>query len=398
MAEDLAQLKFVRKADVYKSGVLAGHLERTQRGSVVFSYVPEYAASAGSPVASTLPFEPDPVESPNGALPAFFAGLLPEGHRLTVLKDAVKTSLADELSLLLAVGADVPGDVQIVPAGQPPLEPASLADASRPEDLDFAGLAEAVDLHALPGVQSKASASMLTTPFALAGRQYLLKLDPPQHRHLVVNEAAHLAGAKALKIPVAAHSVVRDRLGLHGLLVERFDRIQNDGGDIRRLPLEDAAQVMNLPPASKYAVSSEDVVVALAGLCKARPVAVRNLYLQFVFAWLTGNGDLHAKNVSVLGRLQGGWGVAPIYDIPCTLLYGDDTMALTVSGRAKGLRARHWRDFAAAIGLPQRAAAAANAIALAAASAIDLEELPFTGSPLNGTLRELRFRRAELTP
>ncbi|MFC8039610.1 HipA N-terminal domain-containing protein [Paenarthrobacter sp. NPDC057355] len=99
MAEDLARLKFVRKAHVYKSGVLAGHLERTQRGSVVFGYVPDYTAS---PVASTLPFAPDPVESPNGALPAFFAGLLPEGHRLTVLKDVVKTSLADELSLLLA--------------------------------------------------------------------------------------------------------------------------------------------------------------------------------------------------------------------------------------------------------------------------------------------------------
>jgi serine/threonine-protein kinase HipA len=400
MTEDLARLKFVRSADVYKSGVLAGHLERTERGNVVFSYVPGYAASGASPVASSLPFPQSPVESPNGALPAFFAGLLPEGHRLTVLKDAVKTSLADELSLLLAVGADVPGDVQIVPAGQPPLEPAPLADPSRPEDLDFAALADAVDRHGLPGVQNKASASMLTTPLALAGRRYLLKLDPPLHRHLVANEAAHLTGAKALKIPVAAHSVVRDRRGLPGLLVERFDRIQDnriqDG--VRRLPLEDAAQVMNLPPASKYAVSSEDVVLALAGLCKARPVVVRNLYLQFVFAWLTGNGDLHAKNVSVLARPRSGWVVAPIYDIPCTLLYGDDTMALTIDGKVKALKARHWQEFAAAIGLPQRAAAAANALALAAASAIHLEELPFTGSPLNGALRELRFRRAELAP
>lgn len=398
MSEDLAGLKFVRSADVYKSGVLAGHLERTERGSVVFSYVPGYAASGAGPVASSLPLTQGPVESPNGALPAFFAGLLPEGHRLTVLKNAVKTSLADELSLLLAVGADVPGDVQIVPAGQAPLEPSSLADASRPEDLDFAVLADAVDLHGLPGVQSKVSASMLTTPLALAGRRYLLKLDPPLHRHLVANEAAHLTGARALKIPVAAHSVVLDRRGLPGLLVERFDRIQNGGDDdVRRLPLEDAAQVMNLPPASKYAVSSEDVVLALAGLCKARPVALRNFYLQFVFAWLTGNGDLHAKNVSVLGGRHGGWVAAPMYDIPCTLVYGDDTMALTVNGKGKALRARHWQEFAAAIGLPQRAAAAANAVALAAASAIHLEELPFTGSPLNGALRELRFRRAELT-
>ena len=400
MTEELGRLKFIRSADVYKAGVLAGRLERTDRGSVVFSYTPDYLESGAGPAASTLPLTQVPVESPSGALPAFFSGLLPEGHRLTVLKDAVKTSLADELTLLLAIGADVPGDVQVVPAGEPPVEPQPLADTSRPEDLDFAVLADAVDLHGLPGVQNKASASMLTTPLAVAGRRYLLKLDPPLHPHLVVNEAAHLAGAKGLRIPVAAHSVVTDRRGRPGLLVERFDRIQ-DGKDNNvplRLPLEDAAQVLNLPPASKYAVSSEEAVLALAGLCKARPVAVRNLYLQFVFAWLTGNGDLHAKNIAVLASRHGGWAVAPVYDIPCTLPYGDDTMALTVAGKVKGLRARHWQEFADAIGLPARAAAAANALALRAASAIDLGALPFTGSPLKGALRELRFRRAEMTP
>lgn len=394
MSEDLGRLKFVRSADVYKAGVLAGHLNRTSRGSVVFSYTPDYVSTAGRPIATTLPVVAEPVEAPSGALPSFYSGLLPEGHRLTVLKDAVKTSLGDELSLLLAVGADVPGDVQIVPAGEMPTEPLPLADTSRPEDLDFAAIADAVDRHGLPGVQAKASASMLTTPVALANRRYLLKLDPPRHPHLVLNEAAHLTGAKALKIPVAKHSVVSDRNGLPGLLVERFDRTQDH--KLLRLALEDAAQVLNLPPASKYAVSSEEVVEALAGLCKAKAVAVRNLYLQFVFAWLTGNGDLHAKNASVLEGRHGGWVVAPVYDIPCTLLYGDDTMALAISGRVKNLKARHWQEFAASIGLPARAATAANKIALAAATAIDPEDLPFTGSPLNGALRELRFRRAEL--
>ncbi|PTT58646.1 type II toxin-antitoxin system HipA family toxin, partial [Arthrobacter sp. HMWF013] len=321
--------------------------------------------------------------------------LLPEGHRLTILKDAVKTSLGDELSLLLAVGSDVPGDVQIVPAGKAPAEPPPLADTSDPGDLDFASLAEAVDLHGLPGVQTKASASMLTTPLALANRRYLLKLDPPRHAHLVLNEAAHLTGARGLKIPVSKHTVVRDRKGLPGLLVERFDRTQGDG--LLRLAMEDAAQVLDLPPASKYAVNSEDVVLALARLCKANAVAVRNLYLQFVFAWLTGNGDLHAKNASVLEGPRCGWVVAPLYDIPCTLLYGDDTLALPVAGKVKGLRARHWQDFAASVGLPERAATAANKLALAAANSIDLHTLPFTGSPLHGALRELRFRRNELT-
>ncbi|WP_251041908.1 hypothetical protein [Arthrobacter sp. ISL-30] len=73
-------------------------------------------------------------------------------------------------------------------------------------------------------------------------------------------------------------------------------------------------------------------------------------------------------------------------------------MALTVAGKVKGLRARHWQEFAATFGLPPRAAATANTIALSAASAIDLEALPVTGSPLNGALRELRFRRGEMAP
>ncbi|GAA5188906.1 type II toxin-antitoxin system HipA family toxin [Arthrobacter gyeryongensis] len=396
MADDFEELKFVRAADVHKGGVLAGHLARTGPGGVSFSYAAEYLTSGLPAVASSLPVTDHPVETPAGALPPFFAGLLPEGHRLSVLRDATKTSFDDELTLLLAVGADVPGDVQVVPSGEIPTEPAPLADTSRPEELDFAALANAVDRHAIPGVQDKASASMLTTPLSLRGQRYLLKLDPPNHAHLLVNEALHLSAAKDLKIPVAKSHIIADMHGLPGLLVERFDRVQDKDRSWVRLPMEDGAQVMGLPPASKYSVTSEDVAAALAGQCKAPLVASRNLYLQFVFAWLTGNGDLHAKNLSILGDRHGGFVMAPIYDIPCTLLYGDDSLALPLSGKTKNLKAKHWADFALALGLPQRAATAANTLALSASGKVKLEDLPFTGSPLRGALRELRFRRGEL--
>ncbi len=396
MVYDFEELKFVRAADVHKAGVLAGHLARTGDGGVSFTYVAEYLTSGLPAVASSLRLTDLPVETPAGALPPFFAGLLPEGHRLSVLRDATKTSLDDELTLLLAVGADAPGDVQVVPTGEIPLEPAPLADTSRPEELDFAALANAVDRHAIPGVQDKASASMLTTPLSLRGQRYLLKLDPPNHAHLLTNEAAHHSAAKGLKIPVAKSRIITDMHGVPGLLVERFDRVQDKDLSWVRLPMEDGAQVMGLPPASKYSVTSEDVAAALAGRCKAPLVASRNLYLQFVFAWLTGNGDLHAKNLSILGGRHGGFAMAPIYDIPCTLLYGDDSLALPVSGKTKNLKTKHWADFAATLGLPQRAADKANALALSAAEKVNLEDLPFTGSPLRGALRELRFRRSEL--
>ena len=88
--------------------------------------------------------------------------------------------------------------------------------------------------------------------------------------------------------------------------------------------------------------------------------------------------------------------IAPVFDVPCTLLYGDETLALPVSGKTRHLKAKHWAELAGSLGLPTRAAVAANRTALAAAAGIRLEELPFTGSPLHGAMRELRFRRREL--
>lgn len=396
MAAALDDLRFVQTADVHKAGRLAGHLARTPDGGNRFSYLPDYVDAQLPPVATTLPLGLDPVDTPSGSLPPFFAGLLPEGHRLTILRNAAKTSLDDELTLLLAVGADVPGDVEVVPSGQAPEEPPSLADAASTGDLDFTELAVALDLHGLPGVQAKTSASMLTAPLALRGRRFILKLDPPEYPHLVENEALHLEAARQLRIPVARGSTVTDRHGRKGLLVERFDRTRTSQGNWTKVPLEDAAQVLGIPPARKYNVSAEDVVAALSGVCSMPVVAARNMYLQFLFAWLTGNGDLHAKNISFTRNLDGRDFIAPVYDVPCTLLYRDDSMALPVGGKTKKLRAKHWEGFAADIGLPARAARTLNTTALRAAASIDLTLLPFTGSPLNYAVRELRSRRHEL--
>ena len=201
-----------------------------------------------------------------------------------------------------------------------------------------------------------------------------------------------------LKVAVAQHRVVRDVHDVPGLLVTRFDRVLTQDGTVERLAMEDASQVLDVLPAAKYAVTSEQVVLALAQHTAAPMIAARNLYLQFLFAWLTGNGDLHAKNVSMLRDRGGRWQVAPIYDIPCTAVYRDFTMALPVDGRTATIRRRHWEAFAEAIGLPQAAARSAMTLALRAARHADLRTVPFEGSSLNGALRELGRRRSELEP
>ncbi|MGV9822424.1 hypothetical protein [Nocardia xishanensis] len=71
-------------------------------------------------------------------------------------------------------------------------------------------------------------------------------------------------------------------------------------------------------------------------------------------------------------------------------------MALPIAGRTRKLRGRDWAAFAAEIELPERAAASAAEIALRAAAGVEYSKLPFSGSPLRRTERELHLRRAEI--
>src|SRR5262249_50290723 len=98
----LRQLRLVGSADVYKAGALAGVMRRLP-DRTEFTYVPGYLDAGGLPVAWSLPLKAEAYVAPAAAVPAFFAGLLPEGRRLTALRRIVGTSADDEFSMLLAV-------------------------------------------------------------------------------------------------------------------------------------------------------------------------------------------------------------------------------------------------------------------------------------------------------
>lgn len=88
---DLTRLRTVRAADVYKSGRRAAAMTKSIDGTLEFRYLPEYLTASDRPIATTLPLTDEPIRTFGGSLPAYFAGLLPEGHRLSVLRRAVKT-------------------------------------------------------------------------------------------------------------------------------------------------------------------------------------------------------------------------------------------------------------------------------------------------------------------
>lgn len=401
-----------RVADVYKAGVLAARLER-HGGGTRFSYLPAYLAAGGPAVASSLPLSTEPVLSAAGAAPPYFTGLLPEGRRLNALRRSVKTSVDDELSLLIAAGANPVGDVQIVGHGErlDPDEHAVQLDPKTPVDFDaLLGDSGLIDPVALAGVQDKLSAGMISLPVARAGRRFILKLNAPEFPHVVENEFVMFRYAARLRIPLSRVQLIRDVAGRPGLLVERFDRIPVAGGAydaVRRLAVEDGAQVLGLYPADKYNVGYGQVCRALADYCAAPLPALRNLAIQAAFAWLSGNGDLHAKNVSMVQQPAGEWSIAPVYDIPSTVVYGDKTLALTLDGKRTGISRRHFLAWGTGLGLTERAAVQVLELGLKASGPL-LAELeagsafastnddggsPFPAMVTRAWVKELRHRR-----
>jgi serine/threonine-protein kinase HipA len=396
---DLEFVRAIQVADVYKVGRKAAQLRRSASGTE-FAYLPEYL-NDGIPVATALPLSNEPRFTTPGSVPPFFAGLLPEGRRLLGLRRSVKTSADDEFSLLLAVGRDPVGDVQVVPEGEQPLEPEPLITVQKSfEEVRFREvLADTgvIDKVAIPGVQDKASAGMISVPIALSGNRYILKIDPPEYPHVVENEFYFISFAKAIGIPTVDAQLVQDADGTKGLLLRRFDRVSELDGSTISLACEDACQLLGRWPGDKYNVSYEDVAHAVASVCAAEVIASRDVFRQVCFAWLTGNGDVHAKNISVLKSLAGEWSVAPAYDLPSTVIYGDESMALTLDGRAIELSRQSIMAYASTINLSEIAATKILDGLLFDTEPIlvDLKEgvLPFDENTISKTLRVLRHRR-----
>ena len=195
---------------------------------------------------------------------------------------------------------------------------------------------------------------MISLPVRQAGEHLMLKLDPPEFPHLSRNEWLMLQAAKSSGLTVVHAELVTDRDGREALAVRRFDR----ASDGRLLAVEDACQAMGRYPAEKYNVTTEQACAALTGISDAPLAAARTLLRWVTFAFLSCNGDLHAKNLSVGESESGLVQPTPAYDLPSSYPYGDVTLALPINGRS---REDVGRDdllrLASGLGVPERAAA-----------------------------------------
>ncbi len=274
---------------------------------------------------------------------------------------STKTSPDDHLTLLLAIGADTVGNVRVMPAGVAP--PARLPMFVPERDTDFLAVFERLtgsveaDPVGLSGVQPKVSAAMWSAPANTTLGPAMLKLNPPTgYPRLIENEHFFVRVAADCGLRVAKTQLLQDAHGRNALLVTRFDR----HGDTR-IAQEDACQLADLYPASKYRIHMETAIATLADACGrgggSRAAAVLELLRTVVFSWLIGNGDLHRKNLSIYKPDV--WRPTPAYDLLTTQPYTGwrDPMALSLYGHANRLNRAHFLEAAAQLGLRERAIA-----------------------------------------
>ncbi len=118
---------------------------------------------------------------------------------------------------------------------------------------------------------------------------------------------------------------------------------------------------MDMFPNSKYSMEYADLMAGMEtlGVSKATLLDAVKLY---VFSYIIGNGDLHAKNVSlILDKEDNQWKISPAYDLLSTLPYksqldGADRMALALDDESFGrFTVVEFVDFGFKFGLPEMA-------------------------------------------
>jgi serine/threonine-protein kinase HipA len=291
---------------------------------------------------------------PPDHLPNFLINLLPEGARLALLLQSQRGAQDDTLSLLERIGHDTIGDISVQPTQTREKEIVDYREINFFEHFEHINTISDADA-SIPGVQEKISSATITTP--LRTRKWesaILKLTPKQYPFLVENESCFMEIAKQCGIEVAETSLIKDRDENTGLLVRRFDR-QSLGETIEKHHQEDGCQILNIPPSWKYRVSFQQIAEQFEALTPAPKASLKSLLDLYIYSYLIGNADLHAKNVSLLWRnetIQ----TSPGYDLLSTLPYKKlgTRMALPLYGKDDNFKTKQFLRFADSFQIPEK--------------------------------------------
>jgi serine/threonine-protein kinase HipA len=268
----------------------------------------------------------------------WFAHLLPQGVMLRWRAKLFGLDEDDTFELLQHLGNDLPGAVTLSPCEsilrtKPTPLPLHQELDSDPGLFRFS----------LAGVQWKLSARSagrgLTTSATSGESTFIAKFHSPEYPGLPQCEFATMSWAKHAGLVMPEFSLrtvnefdqIPDEMPTGDgkvFVIERFDRTPQG-----RVHIEDFGQILDRPPGhSQYRGTYEEVASVLRWIA---PDSTEEFLKAIVFNVLSGNGDAHLKNFSVVYPDTRNAVLSPAYDIVSTVLYlpsGKEALALSLGG------------------------------------------------------------------
>jgi serine/threonine-protein kinase HipA len=342
----------------------------TDQGVWELVYHPDWLASETAFALSPhFPLQPESyADSPDDRrVQWFFDNLLPEGGVRESLARLAKVDEKDMFGLLHRYGEESAGALTLLPD-----------DGSKPkpggyEELSLESLRSLLrKLPELPLIAAEGRARM-----SLAGAQHKLALHRDGDAWLLpkggpssviikpdnvrkefpfcpANEffCSQLAEATGVAVPRSELLHLPEAV----FVIERYDRVV-EHGVVRRLHQIDLCQLLNRWSGYKYESDGGINVAAAYGALDLtrQPARSRNQFLRwFVFNYLIGNSDAHAKNIAFLispARID----LAPAYDLVSVRPYGDeyDYMAMSIASETRygWIEKPQWDELAATLNI-----------------------------------------------
>lgn len=200
----------------------------------------------------------------------------------------------------------------------------------------------------IQGVQPKLSAklSVKNETFELVSVEgdFILKPQVDKFKELPQNEdlTMHLAQISGIKVPW--HGLIKAKDNSLIYVVKRFDRLPRK----RKLPQEDFAQLMGATRTTKYQASMERVAEIIEEFCTYPVLELEKLFKITLFAFLTGNEDMHLKNFSLQTDLKNIVKLTPAYDLvnsTIAMVEPKEEFALELNGKKHGFVRSDFIDY-----------------------------------------------------
>ena len=357
------------KLNVYFEAQLIGQISKSDGVSIQFSYLESWLNSEKPfPISVSIPLTSNHID--NETAINFFVNLLPEERIRKRTCEKLGISEGNNYELLRRIGGDCAGALTILEEGTKPFSSQNeykpitekqLTDWSKGDQYAFAEVAGDDNVRlSLAGAQDKLPVKVVDgehffLPKGNSPSTHILKFAS-HFSHLPENETfttmlGRAAGLETVNIEL--YQTGKSRIAV----VQRYDRIENDGVYIRTHQ-EDFCQSLGMHPKEKHqqegGPSLKKCIELIKNVCSVPAVELEKLIRWTLFNWLAYNADAHAKNISLLFT-DGRTTLTPFYDLVCTNNYPrlSKKLAMSIGGEffPGAVTPKHLTTFADELGV-----------------------------------------------